>query len=217
MAEHQLHTQQQLADFAGVSKGLVNQWFNGDTGLGAKPLLAFEKKTNFSPQWLADGKGEKYKNPLQMPPAGSILVTEEFDTTYTHKEIPLYTYTLSAGLGNSVWVESHQESPLVFREKWFRSRDLSPENLRAMRVKGDSMKPELNDWDTVIIDISDQEIIDGQIYALIYKERLYIKRIKYTEDGILLVSSNTEYGPMEVTKETADRFQLLGRMVWRGG
>ena len=32
MAEHGLTTQQQLADFAGVSKGLVGQWFNGSTG-----------------------------------------------------------------------------------------------------------------------------------------------------------------------------------------
>ena len=38
MAEYGLDTQQQLADFAGVSKGLVGQWFNGSTGLGAKPL-----------------------------------------------------------------------------------------------------------------------------------------------------------------------------------
>ena len=59
MAENGLTTQQQLADFAGVSKGLVNQWFKGDTGLGKKPLMAFDKKTNFSSQWLADGIGEK--------------------------------------------------------------------------------------------------------------------------------------------------------------
>ena len=41
MSEYGLKTQQQLADFAGVSKGLVGQWFNGLTGLGAKPLAAF--------------------------------------------------------------------------------------------------------------------------------------------------------------------------------
>ncbi len=34
MAEYGLITQQDLADFAGVSKGLVGQWFNGQTGLG---------------------------------------------------------------------------------------------------------------------------------------------------------------------------------------
>ncbi|MDK4688522.1 LexA family transcriptional regulator [Kingella negevensis] len=62
MKEYDLRTQQDLASFAGVSKGLVNQWFKGDTGLGKKPLLAFEKKTNFSTRWLADGSGEKYRN-----------------------------------------------------------------------------------------------------------------------------------------------------------
>ncbi|WP_118780327.1 helix-turn-helix domain-containing protein [Neisseria lactamica] len=62
MSEYNLSTQQELADFAGVSKGLVGQWFNGQTGLGRKPLVAFERKTNFSPRWLADGDGEKYRN-----------------------------------------------------------------------------------------------------------------------------------------------------------
>lgn len=62
MQEHGLKTQQQLAEFAGVSKGLVGQWFKGDTGLGAKPLLAFETKTNFSTRWLVEGKGDKYRN-----------------------------------------------------------------------------------------------------------------------------------------------------------
>ena len=50
MNDYNLVTQQQLADFADVSKGLVEQWFNGSTGLGKKPLLAFQKKTNYSTQ-----------------------------------------------------------------------------------------------------------------------------------------------------------------------
>lgn len=62
MKEYNLKTQQDLANFAEVSKGLVNQWFKGETGLGAKPLIAFEKKTHFSTQWLADGKGKKYRD-----------------------------------------------------------------------------------------------------------------------------------------------------------
>ncbi|MBG8712077.1 XRE family transcriptional regulator [Neisseria meningitidis] len=49
MSEYNLSTQQELADFAGVSKGLVGQWFNGQTGLGRKPLVAFEKKNEFLP------------------------------------------------------------------------------------------------------------------------------------------------------------------------
>ena len=79
------------------------------------------------------------------------------------------------------------------------------------------MEPDLKDWDTVIIDVTDLEIADDEIYALVFKDKFYIKRIRQTEDGLLLISSNPDYEPIEVSPENADRFQLLGRMVWRGG
>lgn len=222
MAEHGLTTQQQLADFAEVSKGLVGQWFNGSTGLGAKPLLAFEKKTNFSPQWLVDGVGEKYRDVPRprdhyIPPAGGIAVLEDTDTTYTHREIEMYELRLSAGLGNAEWVPRKADDPLVFRNGWFRARGLNPNTLRGMYVKGDSMRPVLNNRDTIIIDISDTELVDGEIYAVVYREKFYIKQIKHLADGIELVSFNTEYKPMPVKNGDADQFQCLGRMVWRGG
>lgn len=223
MHEHGLKTQQQLAEFAGVSKGLVGQWFKGDTGLGAKPLLAFEKKTKFSTRWLVEGKGNKYRDEivdddkLTISPAGSIAIQEEVDLSHTHLAIDFYDYKLSAGTGTADWVPNRKESPLVFRKNWFKAKRLNPSDLRAMYIRGDSMSPELRDWDTVIIDITDLEIIDGEIYACVYKEKLYIKRIKRSEDGILLISSNPNYDTMEVNEQSADRFQLLGRMVWRGG
>lgn len=61
MAECGLSKQIELANLAKVSKELVNQWFNGDTRLGKKPLLELSKNTAFSAQWLADGTGPKYK------------------------------------------------------------------------------------------------------------------------------------------------------------
>lgn len=49
------------------------------------------------------------------------------------------------------------------------------------------------------------------------QQKLYIKQAKNTEDGICLLSFNSEYDPMNISGEDAQRFQCLGRMVWRGG
>ncbi|PSJ81283.1 hypothetical protein C7N83_01705 [Neisseria iguanae] len=81
-----------------------------------------------------------------------------------------------------------------------------------MYVCDDSMKPDLKDRDTVLIDIS-----DGEIYAFVFKEKFYIKCVRQTEDGLLLISSNPAYEPMTVSFDNADKFQLLGRMIWRCG
>ena len=53
-------TQKDFATFAGVSKGLVNQWFSGTSTLGLKPIINITKKTNYSAEWLSRGVGPKY-------------------------------------------------------------------------------------------------------------------------------------------------------------
>lgn len=50
-----------LANYCGVSEGLVSQWFSGTTCLGPKPLKAFARSSSFSLDWLTDGKLPKYR------------------------------------------------------------------------------------------------------------------------------------------------------------
>lgn len=61
MQELGLETPTQLASFCGVTQGLVTQWFDGSTKLGPKPLLAFAR-TDFSLDWIMEGKLPKYRN-----------------------------------------------------------------------------------------------------------------------------------------------------------
>lgn len=213
-------TQQELANKIGIGQSTIGQIESGrNKSIKPEKLLQLANALNTTSEYLIYGNDEPInpKKAIEMPPAGSIAIQEEVDLSHTHLAIDFYDYKLSAGTGTADWVPNRKESPLVFRENWFKAKRLNPSDLRAMYVRGDSMTPELHDWDTVIIDITDLEIIDGAIYACVYKEKLYIKRIQRSEDGILLISSNTDYETMEVNQDTADRFQLLGRMVWRGG
>ena len=50
-----------------------------------------------------------------------------------------------------------------------------------------------------------------------FKNSLYIKEIRRHEDGIYLISRNKDYEPISVTNSDGESFQILGRMVWRGG
>lgn len=204
-------TLQQLGDAAGVTAQAVKQWEDEEAGSipRAGRLEKIASALDVSPVWLQFGGNLPQKSP--------VAVQEETDTSLTHRQIPMYDYKLSAGSGNFVWITNREEDPIVFRQRWFAAKRLSVGNLRGMYIRGNSMEPELKDWDTVIIDISDLEIADGEIYAMVFKDKFYIKRIRQTEDGLLLISSNPDYEPMSVTFENADKFQLLGRMVWRGG
>lgn len=189
-------------------KSLLSQLMSGKISFGEKVSRRLENEY---------GMGSGYLDSI-IPDSGAVAVLENTNTTYTHKSIEMYDIKLSAGNGNNVvWIHHTKEDPLIFCENWFRAKRLNPNDLRGMYVKGDSMTPVLKDRDTVLIDISDLELIDGEIYAVVYKDKFYIKQIKHFEDGIKLISFNSDYDTMNVTNKDAERFQVLGRMVWRGG
>lgn len=206
-------TLQQLGDAVGVTAQAVKHWEDESNKVvpRAKRLEKIAEALGVNPVWLQFG------SETLLPEHSPVAVQEDNQNPDTHHEIGFYNYKLSAGSGNFVWINNHKEDPLLFRQRWFAAKRLSPENLRGMYIRGDSMEPELKDWDTVLIDISDLDIADGEIYAFVFKEKFYIKRIRQTEDGLLLLSSNPDYEPMTVSFDNADKFQLLGRMVWRGG
>lgn len=60
MRELEIETPRALADYCGVSEGLVSQWFSGQTKLGAKPLRALAK-TQFNLDWITTGALPKYR------------------------------------------------------------------------------------------------------------------------------------------------------------
>ncbi|WP_283119638.1 XRE family transcriptional regulator [Neisseria elongata] len=200
----------ELSKKTGISYEMIRRYTLGIAQPRNDGMEKLAEALSVSAAWLQFGSS-------MMPTSGAIVVHEDVNTENTHREIEIYKTELSAGRGNFVWIANHKEDPLVFRENWFRAKRLNPDNLRGMYVRGNSMEPDLKDWDTVIIDITDLEIADDEIYAVVFKEKFYIKRIRQTVDGLLLISSNPDYDPIEVKSEDADRFQVLGRMVWRGG
>ena len=221
MAEHGLTTQQQLADFAGVSKGLVGQWFNGSTGLGAKPLLAFGKKTRFSTQWLADGTGEKYQSASPSKPiesnatAFAVVETWQDGTPLNDSEceVPfLKEVRLAAGSG-SFEASDFNGYKLRFHESSLRRKGINPKDVVCVSADGNSMEPVFPDGATLGVDTSQKHIKDGKIYAINHDGWLRTK-ILYRLPGnrIRIHSYNEDEHPDEEV-DAAD-IQVIGRVFW---
>ena len=221
MAEHGLTTQQQLADFAGVSKGLVGQWFNGSTGLGAKPLLAFGKKTRFSTQWLADGTGEKYQSaspgkPIESNATAFAVVETWQDGTPLNDaecEVPfLKEVRLSAGSG-AFEASDFNGYKLRFHESSLRRKGINPKDVVCVSADGNSMEPVFPDGATLGVDTSQKHIKDGKIYAINHDGWLRTK-ILYRLPGnrIRIHSYNEEEHPDE--EVDASDIQVIGRVFW---
>ncbi|WP_282092182.1 S24 family peptidase [Epibacterium ulvae] len=99
-------------------------------------------------------------------------------------------------------------------------RNLKPQNLAVITVKGDSMEPDLFDGDRIVIDRSQTRLDDGSIYAVHFSDGLFVKRIqRLPGDRVLLISSNSRYSQIHldhtdlVSDLDGGSFKIVGRVV----
>ena len=211
MNEYGLKTQQQLADFAGVSKGLVGQWFNGLTGLGAKPLAAFDKKTRFSINWLVDGTGEKYKEyALQLG-----------EDSETEDKIRIPRMDTEANCGAKTINDYHLEivDYLTVSRTWAMEKlGRNLKHIRVITACGDSMMPTIENGDVMFSDISMQTFSGDGLYLLWYMDGLKAKRLQSNVSGGLnIISDNHAYKTETVSGEALHDVRIIGRIkgAWR--
>lgn len=82
----------------------------------------------------------------------------------------------------------------------------------ALRVAGDSMEPLIYRDDLVFIQQAD-DVLDGQIAAVIVDDAATLKRVYHVRDGLQLISENHRYPPMLLYPEDGYPVRILGRAV----
>lgn len=219
MAEYGIENKQQLAKFAGVSKALVGQWFLGETGLGAKPLLAFDTKTRFSTKWLATGEGEKYKvqdtlkqheiSDIHKPRLWSSndpLPEDEYVFTPFLKEVEF------TGGDGSFESSDYNGFRLPFGKSTLYRKGIQPENVVCCTLNGDSMEPFIHEDSVIGIDQGETMIRDGKIYAFQHDDLFRVKYLSRMPNGkVCIRSANSEYKDEIVDGEA---IRVIGRVFW---
>lgn len=91
----------------------------------------------------------------------------------------------------------------------------SPENLRILRARGDSMEPLVGEGDRLIVDISHRVPATGEMAVLWDGLGLVVKRIEPVPGSdpaeLRLVSANPIYEPYAVP---AQDVRMVGKVVW---
>lgn len=207
-------TQAELAEKLNISITAIQLWENKDetkaTAPKRKRLEEVAKILGVTVTWLYTGENfiQTDENPK---------LTENPSPSDGYKKVMIYTIDLSKNHENIKWVLSEFEEPLLINNNWFRSKNLIPDDLRAMRVKGNSMAPNLENNDIIIINTNDVEPVDDETYAIIYNKHFFIRQIRQTVDGINLISSNSDYETIKISFNHLDNFIILGKKVWRCG
>lgn len=228
--ETEISTQMGLAKVLGVNRSAITQAKIRDA-VPEKWILALARKCSLSPDWLEYGTGPHrmtlesgYADPVRnssanpMPGNRSGSAVIRGDTSSLFEEdveivyIPKAAARLCAG-GGSFEVEATPVSAYPF-PRWWLAKMGSPTDMIFMDVVGDSMEPGINDGDTVLVDQSHTRIDNQGIFAVGVEDAIYLKRIKLIQSGIILLSDNTEYAPMELYGDELENFRVIGKVVW---
>ena len=121
---------------------------------------------------------------------------------------------LSAGYGVEV-LDEYSET-VVIDERFLMSERgmcVNPKYCKMVCVSGNSMFPEYHHGDRVIMDESDTNLTDGQIYAFRYDGQCYVKEINRAGNKIKCISVNKEYEPFYIERDVD--FKVFGRILPR--
>lgn len=129
--------------------------------------------------------------------------------------VPVYDVTVSAGHGAIVDAEDHV-SNLAFSTQYLREMTSAKgRQLAAIRVKGDSMAPTIQDDDMVMVDTTKTNLDYDGLFVLRIGEALQIKRIGRgaRKASVMVISDNTLYPAVDTERAEID---VIGKVIWYG-
>lgn len=193
-------TQKEVADALGITKQAVSYWC----------------QSNFVPR--AD-KAEKLAELLGVSPAALMFGEDDPHSALTEDEntvlIPCLDVKASCGLGDLVLDAICMVKLLKVSRDWIRARApfANIHKLNVITADGDSMAPDINNGDLLLVDRSKTEITGDAVYVIRIEQNLYVKRVQRIPGGLRIISDNSDkYRPFDVTGEALKELAVIGRV-----
>ena len=88
-------------------------------------------------------------------------------------------------------------------------------DVSIINAVGDSMYPLIDNNDFIIIDLSQKQFLTEGIYVIHIDDTLLVKKLQKIPNGVILVSENPQYKPIELTIDnfTSDNVAIIGKVV----
>lgn len=201
----------------GYERSYLNQFINRD-----KPKrLSKRARKNLAiilevpEQELTDEDLSLLPDPL--PIAGIKLGYETLSKAFNNKQpkdtvsIDMLSTTACCGSGSD-FVDENIIGKWMLPIPDFRQLTYStPQNIKMIRVVGDSMNPTLKDGDWVFVDLSQKEITIDGIYLIRLSTGLAVKRIQSgIGENIIILSDNPKYQALNVSISEAE---IVGKII----
>ena len=178
------------------SKSHLSQYVNGKSNPDNKKIFLLSKVFGVTEAWLLGYNVPRYERIENTGPQ-----------TPQGLKIPVLG-TVAAGIPISSVEEilDYEEVP----QSWKNQGEFF-----GLRIKGDSMKPDINDGDTVIVRKQSTANNGDVVITLVNGDDVTCKKFEKLDNGIMLISNNSEYSPMYFSNEevVTKPVVIIGRVV----
>jgi repressor LexA len=179
-----------LAEKIGVVARTLQRWEKGEQVPDAVSIMKIAKATNVQANWLLTGDGDAYT--LAAPPDN----VYQFHTAVRRRvklvDLPL----VSAVPAGKVATMFHPD----YVDNYVTVDDVKDPQAFALKVKGSSMAPRIEDGDIVVVS-PQQEAHNGDICVVRVNEEDTLKKVKFEGNYIHLIPLNSDFEPVTVKKK----------------
>ena len=183
-------TQVQLAEMVGISNNLYNKYEKKDVRPPYETLVKLASALNTSLSVLLDE--------IAVYPSEAVI------------DMPIIGSVRGGMDGNVVQEETGETRPIAASALHGR-----PDEYFLLRVRGDSMYPEILDGDCVLVKKTDS-VESGSMAVVLYDgDYATVKWVKYVEgeDWVDLIPNNPQYAPVRIEGADLEQCRVLGEVV----
>ncbi|QTM01915.1 S24 family peptidase [Mannheimia sp. ZY171111] len=189
------------------------------------------KKANWERRRIEGVKGKIYEYriadmPLDIQKAlgFDFAKLEENPTAYEDEKpmLRLEVLDVYASAGNGSFVTGDLTSythAVEFENAYFAQvfQRANAKGLSIINVDGDSMEPTIGNGDLLFVDTTKAAYQGDGVYVFSYGENLYVKRLQFAGDVLLVISDNPRYKEWEIKKENEHKFKIHGKVEFMQG
>lgn len=179
-----------LAEKIGVATRTLQRWEKGEQVPDGVSITRIAKATQVHPTWLLTGEGEMYQ--VNTRPENVYPLTPSFRRKVKLVDLPL----ISAVPAGKVATIFHPD----YVDNYVTVDDVKDPGAFALKVKGNSMSPRIEDGDIVIVS-PQAEVRNGDICVVRVNDEDTLKKVKFEGNYVHLIPLNPDFDPMTAKKK----------------
>lgn len=180
-------SQSELANICNVSTSAIGNIESGrQKEISRSIMKELVNRVGVNPSWLLTGEGKMFTSHKETLHSPIKTMAESLKGRF----IPYLDQPVSAGFGEELFNEEGKTRYICIPDT------AGKKDLKALRVKGDSMVPTLKDGDIVVCDTGGWDG-DG-VYVIKTHEFAFVKRVILQPEGYKVISDNEKYPPYQV-------------------